>query len=893
MNGPSPSSSSAHGNSSSSAAVAAGDAAGRKRVTLVDAPAGGETPPPSKKARLAKMEESDEEDDKPEEDVKLENFRKEALYRELVSYKRQLARAQAECESLRTQRAACEIRISRVEMGWQEVVDEAERAIPGTGAIEAEAATSPDLTDPSLSDEALEAALSQRTSATRALLARLQSLPSSSSTSTPSALETKTRTLLSDALASREALRVLRADRDRTLEELEQTHAQLVRAEKRFDRFQSATVAAVEGRAVPKDVLRAAAGGSGSGGASPAGPAASGQSPLPNGAVKAEDAAGPSDPGGTGAVASTAVMAAAGIAGAAEQLSELEELRDVVQKRGAELEQLREERIGLKLEIDSFKGKLVDLPDDIVAETATFRLMQQHVQYLAAEYETKRQEAERAVKEAEELKEGMEAFRDGVFHDATEQVTDLQTRLSGKESDLSRLRSARDDLKAEAVELRAKESDRTKTLDELRVLAEARSQRLKAYASEVRRLRIGKAADEGKPDEVDARVRLAEAAAGAEDEDGAEEGEVEDDLVADLQSRLRKAEALLLALRDQLSQYAAAAQASTGMPSAGQLVESEMKAREELQRAQARLEKLDRLLGPGGEVEVRALTEKLREKDDEVRKAEAKVKSQEAATNMLYGEIERLSTAWGSLDEQNANKIFNLSSLEDKIQRLNADKAKADNRYFATMRQKDAIASENTVLTKLAEKQQQKVDAANEIHRSISGQLTAAEKEITLHQKNVRAYQDDISRLKRENAELTLRSDQTLKQLAELNAALFERITQAESEAALRSKADERVSKLERQLQQAQEKLESARATKAAAGAADPTEVRELKQYNADLSRMLKCQTCQLRLKEVVLTRCGHCFCKPCVDARLTNRSRKCPSCQTPFGNQDTLVVFF
>lgn len=39
------------------------------------------------------------------------------------------------------------------------------------------------------------------------------------------------------------------------------------------------------------------------------------------------------------------------------------------------------------------------------------------------------------------------------------------------------------------------------------------------------------------------------------------------------------------------------------------------------------------------------------------------------------------------------------------------------------MRQKDALASENTVLNKLAEKQQQKVEAANEIQRSLQAQL--------------------------------------------------------------------------------------------------------------------------------------------------------------------------
>lgn len=40
---------------------------------------------------------------------------------------------------------------------------------------------------------------------------------------------------------------------------------------------------------------------------------------------------------------------------------------------------------------------------------------------------------------------------------------------------------------------------------------------------------------------------------------------------------------------------------------------------------------------------------------------------------MLYGEIDRLSAAWSTLDEQNSSKVFNLVSLEEKVQRLNTD----------------------------------------------------------------------------------------------------------------------------------------------------------------------------------------------------------------------------
>ena len=41
------------------------------------------------------------------------------------------------------------------------------------------------------------------------------------------------------------------------------------------------------------------------------------------------------------------------------------------------------------------------------------------------------------------------------------------------------------------------------------------------------------------------------------------------------------------------------------------------------------------------------------------------------------------------------------------------------------MRQKDALANENAVLNKLVEKQQQKVEAANELQQSLTEQLVS------------------------------------------------------------------------------------------------------------------------------------------------------------------------
>jgi hypothetical protein len=59
--------------------------------------------------------------------------------------------------------------------------------------------------------------------------------------------------------------------------------------------------------------------------------------------------------------------------------------------------------------------QLVALPEDAVAESIPFRLMQSHVQHLASEYEAKRLELDRTTKEADGLREMQEGFREKAF----------------------------------------------------------------------------------------------------------------------------------------------------------------------------------------------------------------------------------------------------------------------------------------------------------------------------------------------------------------------------------------------------------------------------------------------------------------------------------------------
>lgn len=58
------------------------------------------------------------------------------------------------------------------------------------------------------------------------------------------------------------------------------------------------------------------------------------------------------------------------------------------------------------------------------------------------------------------------------------------------------------------------------------------------------------------------------------------------------------------------------------------------------------------------------------------------------------------------------------------------------------------------------------------------------------------------------------------------------------------------------------------------------------------LKSRLACPVCHYRDKACIIIKCGHLHCKQCVDERISNRSRKCPTCNQMFSRTDVTDVF-
>ncbi|KAF5470011.1 hypothetical protein F2P56_010564 [Juglans regia] len=68
--------------------------------------------------------------------------------------------------------------------------------------------------------------------------------------------------------------------------------------------------------------------------------------------------------------------------------------------------------------------------------------------------------------------------------------------------------------------------------------------------------------------------------------------------------------------------------------------------------------------------------------------------------------------------------------------------------------------------------------------------------------------------------------------------------------------------------------------------------VEKLREELREYRDILKCSICLDRTKEVVITKCYHLFCNPCVQRIIGTRYRKCPTCATSFGSNDVKPVY-
>ncbi|KAK4043505.1 BRE1 E3 ubiquitin ligase-domain-containing protein [Parachaetomium inaequale] len=441
----------------------------------------------------------------------------------------------------------------------------------------------------------------------------------------------------------------------------------------------------------------------------------------------------------------------------------------VVAKQKEQLEAALSDNKALTEENSTFKLKKDAVTDEEYARTEVFKQFKGHnedlikrINHLEATNKQLREEAEKLRGERTEWKTKLET-------EAQAATLELEDQLQQKDQDLTRVRSARDELLAEVAMRKASQDQEKTALTHFKELAEAQVDRIAELESELERLRP-------------------------------------------------KEDAAMTDPRPDLEALAV----------------------EELRRRYVKLEK-----------DFEAINKELPLLEKSYKKSMA-------------------------LAHQ---KVMDFHHLEERVATLTAEKSKADQKYFAARKDTDIRTAETRTLRAQNGKSSEIISQLKDVETQNRALIGSLEKQIAALKQEILTATAERKRLEQLSAEATRRADSKQTQLNLLGDYVKGK--------------DAAVAAMKEQLLKAETELEKARVDVKEIGK-DCNKWKLKCQSNSSeeeeaLRNLVICSVCRSNFKNTILKGCGHVFCNGCVDDRLANRMRKCPSCNKAFDRSDAM----
>lgn len=253
----------------------------------------------------------------------------------------------------------------------------------------------------------------------------------------------------------------------------------------------------------------------------------------------------------------------------------------------------------------------------------------------------------------------------------------------------------------------------------------------------------------------------------------------------------------------------------------------------------------------------------------------------ENQSKLLSNELPSMEAAWKKAQAIASKKIAEIAAWEESVSKAHADKAKADQKFFAAMKTKGELEQQIRILRAQSTKSTEVVaqlKEADSLSRSLVDKLEKQTAEMRTQMEELSVQHRQLQQKVSENA---ITSEGQISQIAELK-----KVVEAKDLSCLAAKHSQRESETERDKLSAQ-----------VAGLEKQVQIWKKKSIGnqssetAIMESMIQCQICKSKFKNTVIKTCGHMFCDQCVQDRLTNRARKCPNCGKAFGSNDTMRV--
>ncbi|OSX66316.1 hypothetical protein POSPLADRAFT_1043769 [Postia placenta MAD-698-R-SB12] len=769
--------------------------------------------------------------DEPTDSDNLETFRKDAIFRRMKHYAREYERSEARVAELERRRTTCEAGLAALEASWTQFL--------GTIRLlmKPDDLKPPDVDTEDLIDLVSHVSADPDQRYVDALRKKMQE------TSELVAGFVRLASEVHIAAVDKEAYKGCQKAQT---EERDEFHEDLVVAEKRLDRLQSKIVAVVERKETQAETEAEPSV------ESPPSPAPQPQQPALNG--HADD---------TG------------------------EWRAIAEVREKHIGALTKEVSDLKRQVLDLRADLQYPSEEVIASTAYCKTLLVEAEVLRKRHQADEGELQVLQKECDSLQKSRQELQDSAAAASHQGLQELRSMLSKRNDENARLREQRDQQQAELSERKHRDQVKLNSLHEYKHLAESRAERIKSLLSENTRLKTRLAANSGDEDVFSFFLQLDSQILSVDDEHIPS-------YFAELKQRAAVAESRVAALEASLAQL------DQKHPDVGRHLKLEAEVREQLAQTQQQLQRYQRVYGvtsSGLPPDAQDLAERLRTKEDELRRLQLSEQQREKAESALYNELAQLSAAWEGLDRQVKSKLLDLSGMEERLTKSNLEvctsshavefavliklqKVKSDNKFYSAMRDKESVETERKNLSRTMEKQAKVIERSVEIEKALKKQLHAMTSERDNWQKRALLEYRESHAGTRTIDDLQKQVSTMQQRLEALKDNAWAKDKTVEDRAAALRKMEEDVARSKAETERLQAKLKAQVSYQSASSGTREAQLQ---------SEIDKC----MNMRNTVITKCMHSFCKSCVESRIATRQRKCPACNLAFSQGEVQQLYF
>uniref|UniRef100_J3N3Z7 E3 ubiquitin protein ligase n=2 Tax=Oryza brachyantha TaxID=4533 RepID=J3N3Z7_ORYBR len=566
----------------------------------------------------------------------------------------------------------------------------------------------------------------------------------------------------------------------------------------------------------------------------------------------------------------------------------VQEAKTLAANRLFELHETQEDNLILSKKLEDLQDQLKD--ENYIFMSKPYTILNDQLNHLNAEVERHRGLVEVLQNEKDQFmqKEKEMLAKEESMESIKQSITTYSATIEGLEHEIQKLMAEKNDLEIK-VEEALQDSGKKDFKDEIHVMAASLSKEMELLENQLKRSRDAASEALALREEADYLRTLLAKKTG-------EQKEISDRYNSQI-TEIKSLKALIETLdqEKQELQFIVDMLGKEGSESRSiaEIEESEKQAREQAEYLRKCLEEHNlelrvkaaneaetacqqRLLI--AEIELEDLRAKVDASERDVLTLKESIRILEAGREGHICEIETIGQAYEDMQTQNQHLLQQVADRDDFNIKLVSDSVKMKQAY-------SSLLSENHIV----QKQLQHVNSS----------LESSKQKITYCEEQMKIYVAEAMKSSSESRHLAIMLERPMLEVSDAEKELkWLRSTfgSAEKEYEINQKkiADLKMeleherserTKLEEEYEEIKnEVLELTSET-------EETTIQKLQNEINECKAILKCGVCFDRPKEVVITKCFHLFCSPCIQRNLEIRHRKCPGCGTPFGQSDVREV--